>query len=159
MTTLQRAIIAARSARFKTKIVSVDRSPESAPASVVRPKPAAAAIPPAPRKWPRITLPPRKYPSIETIQRIVVERFSDVTLDDLLSPKRFKHIVGPRWIAMYLVSEMTLHSLLEIGRRFNRDHSTALLGIRKIAAQIAADPIFAAEISALQARIEKGMRK
>jgi len=68
----------------------------------------------------------RRTVSIETIQRVVCERYS-VRLADLLSKKRSRNIAFPRQIAMYLARKLTASSFPAIGERFGgRDHSTVI---------------------------------
>lgn len=73
----------------------------------------------------------QSQPKILEIQRIVAE-FYDITVAEILSPRRNAMIVRPRQIAYYLSKRLTNKSFPEIGRRFNRDHTSALSGIRKI---------------------------
>jgi chromosomal replication initiator protein len=72
----------------------------------------------------------------------------------VLSARRRDALVArPRLVAYYLCREMTPASLPEIGRHFgNRDHSTIKHGVETIAAAIAADPAFAAEVDAMRAQ-------
>ena len=57
----------------------------------------------------------------------------NVRLSDLIGPKRLRTIARPRQVAMYLSKQLTPRSLPEIGRRFGgRDHTTIMLGVRKI---------------------------
>lgn len=69
---------------------------------------------------------------IDQIQKAVAN-FYDVTVMDILSARRTAHVVRPRQIGFFLSKALTTRSLPEIGRRFgDRDHTTALHGIRKI---------------------------
>ncbi|HNX69226.1 MAG TPA: chromosomal replication initiator protein DnaA [Candidatus Omnitrophota bacterium] len=71
--------------------------------------------------------------SIEGIQKVVADYFN-VKVSDLRSKKRTLSIVKPRQIAMYLVRELTGHSLPEIGEFFGgKDHTTVLHSCNKIA--------------------------
>lgn len=63
----------------------------------------------------------------------VCARYFNVTILDLKSDRRTDNIVRPRQITMYVARMHTLKSLTEIGRRMNRDHTTTLYGVRKIA--------------------------
>ena len=87
------------------------------------------------------------------IQLIVAADYS-VTLNDLLSKRRSQVLVKPRQIAMWFCKEMTLMSYPEIGRRFLRDHTTVLHGVRKIQSRVDREPAFAGRLSALRQRIE-----
>ncbi|MEA3560591.1 MAG: chromosomal replication initiator protein DnaA, partial [Candidatus Omnitrophota bacterium] len=70
--------------------------------------------------------------TIELIQKKVAEYF-DVRISDMRAKKRSRVVVYPRQIAMYLVRELTEHSLPEIGEFFGgRDHTTILYAYNKI---------------------------
>jgi chromosomal replication initiator protein len=53
---------------------------------------------------------------------------------DLVSKSRSRPLTTARHVAMYLLREMTGLSLIKIGELFERDHTTALHGIKKIEA-------------------------
>ena len=76
-------------------------------------------------------------------------RHYDMSRADLLSARRAIAIVRPRQVAMYLCSILTLHSISEIGRRFLKDHTTALHAVRKIEAMIRKDKQLAEDVAAL----------
>ena len=70
--------------------------------------------------------------------RIIVEEVAaphGVTVEDVLGPSRSRPLVRPRQEAMYRVYDETSLSLLEIGRRFNRDHTTVLHAVQAHAAR------------------------
>jgi chromosomal replication initiation ATPase DnaA len=70
-----------------------------------------------------------------------------VTYADIISANRTAAITFPRQKMMWVVKQATPLSLPEIGRRFGgRDHTTALHGIRKIDALIAANDPSVAEL-------------
>lgn len=54
---------------------------------------------------------------------------------------------------MYLAYEMTALSLPQIGRLFDRDHTTVLHATRLIPALMARDAALAADVSAIAARL------
>ncbi|MCF3934332.1 hypothetical protein L1787_13025 [Acuticoccus sp. M5D2P5] len=60
--------------------------------------------------------------------RFAAEHFA-VPVNDLLSRRRARTITRPRQIAMLVVHERTSLSLPQIGRLFDRDHTTVLHGI------------------------------
>jgi chromosomal replication initiator protein len=73
--------------------------------------------------------------TIEGIQKTVADYFN-VKVSDLRAKRRTVSIVRPRQIAMYLVRELTSHSLPEIGEFFGgKDHTTVLHSCNKIAAE------------------------
>lgn len=62
-----------------------------------------------------------------------VERFFNITHDDMISSKRSKGITNPRHIAIYLSRYMTEESLEAIGKKFGgRDHTTVMHSVNKI---------------------------
>ncbi|MFH0985677.1 MAG: chromosomal replication initiator protein DnaA [Candidatus Omnitrophota bacterium] len=73
--------------------------------------------------------------TIEGIQKVVADYFN-VKVSDLRAKKRTVSIVRPRQIAMFLIRELTSHSLPEIGEFFGgKDHTTVLHSCNKIAAE------------------------
>lgn len=77
---------------------------------------------------------------IEDVIRAVCHHFKISKLD-LTSARRTRELTRPRQIGYYLSKKITARSLPEIGRRFNRDHTSALAGIRRIEALRAVDPV------------------
>lgn len=80
-----------------------------------------------------------KIGECRAIQKAVLAHFPGITLERMTSADQTKRLARARWIAMYLCHEMTSRSSTEIGRKFNRDHSTVLYGLRKIKELIAED--------------------
>src|SRR4030065_55817 len=77
--------------------------------------------------------------SIQTIIKEISKYFS-IPINDILSAKRNKFISHARHLAMYLSRELTSSSLPSIGKSFgNRDHSTVIYAISKIADLINTD--------------------
>ena len=59
--------------------------------------------------------------------------YFQLTLDDLCSTSRTRHLVNARQIAMYLTRELTDLSLPKIGQAFGgRDHTTVIHATNKI---------------------------
>lgn len=76
-----------------------------------------------------------------------------VSKADLIGPRRHVNLVLPRQIGMYVAKELTGTSIAAIGRAFgDRDHTTALHGVRKIAGLIDFDPRLRADLAAVRAR-------
>jgi chromosomal replication initiator protein len=61
-----------------------------------------------------------------------VARYYKLAVDELRGERRVKHIAHARQVAMYLCRTMTRSSLPEIGKKFNKDHTTVLTSVRKI---------------------------
>lgn len=73
----------------------------------------------------------KKIISPEFIIEVVAEHFN-VSINDILSEKRDKSIALPRQIAMYLSKQYTSYNISEIGKVFNKDHSTVISNTKKI---------------------------
>ena len=84
----------------------------------------------------------RKTVTITQIQR-EVERFYDISHEDLVGAKRNKEIMEPRHIAIYLARELTETSLEGIGEQFGgRSHATIIASLRKVDKVKKEDKIF-----------------
>lgn len=70
--------------------------------------------------------------SMDSIQKVVIKYYK-IKMSDLIGMSRKQSLVLSRQIAMYLIKELTEHSLPEIGAVFgDRDHTTVLHAVRKI---------------------------
>jgi chromosomal replication initiator protein len=77
--------------------------------------------------------------STQTIIKEVSKYFS-IPINDIVGSKRNKFISHARQLAMYLSRELTSSSLPRIGKSFgNRDHSTVIYAVSKIADSIKTD--------------------
>jgi len=95
----------------------------------------------------------RKPINVDRIQLLVAD-FYNITLEDMKSKRRDKHIVFPRQVAMFLVREETPSSLPAIGKAFGgRDHTTALHSIEKIANELKEDERLRFEVQAIRERL------
>lgn len=79
----------------------------------------------------RDVLPAQKALDAEHIQREVA-RYYKLGVEELRGERRVKHVAYARQVAMYLCRTLTQASLPEIGKKFNKDHSTVLTSVRKI---------------------------
>ena len=70
--------------------------------------------------------------TIDNIKRQVATYYN-IRVADLSSKNRSRSFARPRQIGMALAKELTQHSLPEIGRAFDKDHTTVLHADRKIA--------------------------
>ncbi len=74
--------------------------------------------------------------NINLVQKKVSEYFN-LSISDMRVKRRTKAVAYPRQLAMYLVRQLTEHSLPEIGEYFGgRDHTTVLHAITKIEAEL-----------------------
>ena len=71
-------------------------------------------------------------PTIKEIQRAVCDKWQ-VLMGDLISERRTQNIVIPRQAGMAIAVRLTARSLPEVGRCFEKDHTTVLHAIRKFA--------------------------
>ena len=95
----------------------------------------------------------RRPLTIARIQEVVADYYQ-LTVEDMKSKRRDKHIVFPRQVAMYLVREETPSSLPAIGQAFGgRDHTTALHSIEKIMNELKEDERLRYEIQAIRERV------
>jgi chromosomal replication initiator protein len=95
-----------------------------------------------------------KRVSIEEIQRKVAEHYN-LRLTDMSSARRARNVARPRQVAMYLAKQLTQRSLPEIGRRFgNRDHTTVMHAVSRIAELMAEDAGFAEDVALLRKMLE-----
>jgi chromosomal replication initiator protein len=95
----------------------------------------------------------RRPLTIDRIQETVAEYYS-VSVDDMKSKRRDKHIVFPRQVAMYVVREETPSSLPVIGQAFGgRDHTTALHSIEKIINELKEDDRLRYEVQSIREQL------
>ncbi|MBI0433008.1 chromosomal replication initiator protein DnaA [Roseomonas sp. KE0001] len=92
--------------------------------------------------------------TIEEIQRKVAEHYN-IRLTDMSSARRARNVARPRQVAMYLAKQLTSRSLPEIGRRFgNRDHTTVMHAVSRVAELMQADSTFAEDVELLRRMLE-----
>lgn len=77
-----------------------------------------------------------------------------VTKDEIIGKKRTTEIVNARFIAIYLLRTLTDMSSPEIGKEFQRDHTTVLNAETKISDKLKADPQLEYEINTLIKKIK-----
>jgi chromosomal replication initiator protein len=92
--------------------------------------------------------------TIEEIQKRVAEHYN-IRLTDMSSARRARNVARPRQVAMYLAKQLTARSLPEIGRRFgNRDHTTVMHAVSRIAELMQKDSGFAEDVELLRRMLE-----
>ena len=84
--------------------------------------------------------------NVTSIKKIVAKHFK-ISLEDFSSRRKTQSVAWPRQIAMFLCTELTDMSLPEIGREFNRDHSTVVHARDLVKEKITFDPFFASLIN------------
>lgn len=155
MTPLSVAVQLGRMSRFK--------APPPKPAPVPLPEPVVEEPPPLITFENKGRRKPLRYfvtnergesrPSVGLVKYEVATAY-DVTFALLESPDRTQAAVLPRQVYFYLAKKLTFGTLEDIrSRAGNRDHTTLLHGIRKIAAKIDSDFFFADEVALIEAKI------
>ncbi len=91
--------------------------------------------------------------TIDEIQKKVAEHFN-ISVKELQSSRRARTVARPRQVAMYLAKQLTSRSLPEIGRKFDRDHTTVMHAVRKVEELIVEDPVLAENIEILRRTLE-----
>ena len=77
----------------------------------------------------------------------------------LLGRQSAQKFSRPRHIAMVLATELTLHSLPQIGRCFNdRDHTTIANGVARGTALIAKDANIASRVQRIRSKLAEGVQ-
>lgn len=89
--------------------------------------------------------------------RQVIERTAkhfQISVDDILGPKRDKDIVVPRQVAMYMLRNELHLSFPKIARELGRkDHTTAIHSVEKIEREAAVDPSIKSAIGQIKERL------
>ncbi len=91
--------------------------------------------------------------TIDEIQKKVSEHFN-ISVKELQSSRRARTVARPRQIAMYLAKQLTSRSLPEIGRKFDRDHTTVMHAVRKVEELIVEDQALAESVEILRRSLE-----
>jgi chromosomal replication initiator protein len=78
-----------------------------------------------------------------------------VSVKEMLSKSRKKAITTPRQIAMYLARKHTEESLVDIGKTFNRDHSTVLHSIKVVSSKLIRDTSVNAQLEILSNKVKQ----
>ena len=91
--------------------------------------------------------------TIDEIQKKVAEYFN-ISVKELQSSRRARTVARPRQIAMYLAKQLTSRSLPEIGRKFDRDHTTVMHAVRKVEELVVEDSSLAENVDTLRRMLE-----
>ena len=94
-----------------------------------------------------------KRTTIDEIQKKVAEHFN-ISVKEMQSSRRARTVARPRQIAMYLAKQLTSRSLPEIGRKFDRDHTTVMHAVRKVEELIMEDVSLAENVETLRRLLE-----
>lgn len=94
-----------------------------------------------------------KRTTIDEIQKKVAEHFN-ISVKEMQSSRRARTVARPRQIAMYLAKQLTSRSLPEIGRKFDRDHTTVMHAVRKVEELVIEDTSLAEDVDTLRRVLE-----
>lgn len=92
--------------------------------------------------------------TVEAIRGFVAGQFK-TSIGDMKSKSRKKSIAFPRQVAMYLARKLTENALTDIGKAFNRDHSTVVHSIRVITETIARNGSVRGQLEHLTDKLKK----
>ena len=82
-----------------------------------------------------------------------IAKYFDLDTDSLQGQSRGRDVTNARQIAMYLIRRMNNMSLKDIGKAFNRDHSTVMHSLEKVENQMRSDPAFAEVVKEITTNI------
>ena len=96
-------------------------------------------------------------PVVVTVDKIfaAIEKKYDVSKSELIGKSRVKDVAQARHVAIYLIRTITEMSLPNIGKLFNRDHSTIISSIDTIEKKISSSPAMEIEINDLIKEIKE----
>lgn len=91
--------------------------------------------------------------TIDIIKKYTCDHYS-VALNDMSSKRRFRSLVRPRQVAMYLARKLTKVSLIKIGQSLGgKDHATVMHGVRQIDRLISSDSNISNDIAILTEKL------
>ncbi len=90
----------------------------------------------------------------ELIRDFIAQQFQ-VSLEEIQSKSRKKDIAFPRQISMYLSRKHTEKALSDIGRAFNRDHSTVVHSVKRITMSMARSTSVRGQVELLSDKLLK----
>lgn len=78
----------------------------------------------------------------ETAEKVIesVSKIYDVPVEDIKSKKRSKEISIARHVSVYVIRKITQMPVVDIGKIFNRDHTTILASIDVVSNEISSNP-------------------
>ena len=88
------------------------------------------------------------------ITELVSDQFK-LSLNELRSRSRKRAIAFPRQVAMYLCRKYTEETLAEIGKVFNRDHSTVMHAVKVVSSMNRRDTSVASQLKLLSDKLQQ----
>jgi chromosomal replication initiator protein len=98
-----------------------------------------------------VTVPGRRR-SLDEIVKLVAQTYA-LSVAELRSRSRKRHVVRPRQLAMYLCRRFTDASLKEIGRALERDHTSVIYAIDVVERRATEHPPLRYQLETLASRL------
>jgi hypothetical protein len=105
-----------------------------------------------PEPCPMCGAPERPRLLITHIQATVAAYYG-LPAEAMTSRQQYHRVSHPRQMAMFVASELTPHSIAEVGRRFNRDHTTVLHALKTVKQRIETDAQALIDLEVLRERL------
>jgi hypothetical protein len=112
----------------------------------------ALPLPPLPEPCELCGAPKKPRTMIADIQATVAGYYG-LPAQTMKSHQQYRRVARPRQIAMFLADELTPHSLSEIGRRFDRDHTTVMHALKTVRGLIETDAEVLIDVEVLRERL------
>ena len=93
-------------------------------------------------------------PIPELIKKAVCEEYG-ITVPEIESRRRSRPLSWPRQYAMWLTLKMTSATLPEVGRRYNRDHTTVIHAKEQVEKRLEGNIELAMRMDRITKRIEQ----
>lgn len=97
---------------------------------------------------------PSKRLTVEDIQK-EAEQFFKVSHADIVGKKRTRNITHARQVTIYLCREMLDIPYEDIGKKFNRDHSTAMYSVQNVETKMKENRVMREEVETLKQLIRE----
>ena len=94
-----------------------------------------------------------QWTGVREIIRTVADYYN-LKPGEITGKRRARSVVRPRQIAIFMAKMLTTKSLPDIGREFNRDHTTVIYSIQRVEKMIATDGTIAEDIEIIRRRLE-----
>lgn len=86
----------------------------------------------------------------------IVSEFFEIKSDEILGPRRYKELVYPRQLAMYLLRHELSYSYPKIGKELGgKDHTTIMHGVEKIEKELARNSNIQYDLAKLKERLHQ----
>lgn len=83
----------------------------------------------------------------------MVSAYYNIDPIEMRSARRSRNVAWPRQVAMYFAREMTGKSLPNIGRQFDRDHTTVIYALKAVEARLDRDADHRVDVAYLRGKL------